>query len=171
MRRWTASLALLASITLATPALAEGLNSAKAGLTSLGQAPADLVWHVIFPPDDFVDELPFGQVTGRVLGLVSGPILAVHRAAMGLTDLLFTPFWVLPVMSPEPRWRNVFCCWGQVQSEPGSPATSSSTSSCQRIWVSVVQCFAMMPLATGQSGSPPAHMKEKKNRRSRHTRL
>ena len=105
MRRWTAFLALLVSMTLATPAIAGGLDSPKAGLTSVAQAPADVFWHVILPPEDFIDELPLGQVTGRMLGVFSGPLLAAHRLTMGLTDLVFTPFWVLPVMSPAPRWE------------------------------------------------------------------
>ena len=105
MRRWTVSLTLLVSMTLATSALAEGLNSLKAGITSLVQSPADVVYHVILPPEDFVDELPFGQVTGRVLGVITGPLLGIHRASMGLTDLMFAPLWVFPIMSPEPRWE------------------------------------------------------------------
>ncbi len=102
--RAVALVALMAGATAALPAGADGMQNLKAGFTSVTEAPADIVWHVIYPPDDFVEELPAGQVTGRMVGVFSGPLLAVYRFGMGVTDLLFTPIWVFPVMSPEPRW-------------------------------------------------------------------
>lgn len=105
MRRWMVSLTLVVALTIASSAMAEGLNSLKAGITGLIQSPADIFSHVISPPEDFEDEIPFGMVTGRMLGLVTGPLLGSYRAVMGVTDIVFTAFWVFPVMSPEPRWE------------------------------------------------------------------
>jgi hypothetical protein len=109
MRRWlgrvVACSASLLALGLPGAAPADGLQNLKAGTTSVIEAPADVVWHVISPPDDFVEELPAGQVTGRMVGVFSGPLLAIYRLGMGVTDLLFAPIWVFPVMSPEPRWE------------------------------------------------------------------
>ncbi len=107
MRRLAICLALGATMLWAAPAQANGWNNLRAGLQGIIQSPVDVVWHVAMPPEDFIDELPAGQVTGRIVGLLSGPALGVYRLFMGATDVALSPLWVFPTMSPEARWNWV----------------------------------------------------------------
>lgn len=106
MRKRSLLVVLLLALTFAAPARAEGMNNFYAGLNGMLTAPADPVMHVISPPEAF-EELPFHPVTGRIVGVGSGTLMGFYRAAIGATDLAFTPFWVFPTLSPEARW-NLF---------------------------------------------------------------
>jgi hypothetical protein len=107
MRRLAICLTLGASLMWAAPAEANGWNNFRAGLQGILQFPADPVIHVWSPPEEFIEELPAGQFTGRILGLFSGTALGVYRAAMGVADVALSPLWIFPTMSPEAR-RNWF---------------------------------------------------------------
>ena len=99
------ALALLLSLTPA-PASATGLNNFYAGVQGLATFLADPVMDVIYPPEAYED-LPLYPVTGRVFGLVSGTLLGAYRLAMGAFDVALTPLWILPTMSPAPRWELI----------------------------------------------------------------
>lgn len=109
MRRMASTLGLIVALAIttlwATPAEANGWKNIRAGLQGIIQAPADPVIHIVTPPEDFIDELPAGQVTGRILGIFSGTALGVYRIAMGATDVALSPLWIFPTMSPEARWN------------------------------------------------------------------
>jgi hypothetical protein len=105
MRRLALCLTLGATMLWAAPAEANGWNSLRAGVQGLIQFPADPVMFVIAPPDEFVDELPAGQVTGRILGVVAGTAMAGYRVLMGATDIVLSPLWVFPTLSPEANWN------------------------------------------------------------------
>ncbi len=102
MRRLAVGLALCVTVLWAAPAEANGWNNFKAGLQGIIQFPADPVIHIYSPPEDFIDELP---AFARILGVFSGTALGVYRIAMGATDIVLSPFWVFPTMSPEARWN------------------------------------------------------------------
>ncbi len=104
MRRLAIGLTLGVAMLWAAPAEANGWNNLRAGVQGIIQAPADPVLFVVMPPDDFIDELPAGQVTGRVVGLLAGTAKGVYRIFMGATDIVLSPFWIFPTMSPESRW-------------------------------------------------------------------
>ena len=109
MRRLAVGLALCFSVLWAAPAEADGWNSFRAGIQGIIQSPADPVIHTFNPPEDFIDELPAGRVTAHILGIFSGTALGVYRIGMGATDIVLSPFWVFPTMSPEARdnWFGV----------------------------------------------------------------
>lgn len=104
MRRLAICLTLGVAMLWAAPAQANGWNNFRAGLQGIIQFPADPAIHIVTPPEDFIDELPAGQVTGRILGIFSGTALGVYRVAMGATDIVLSPLWIFPTMSPEARW-------------------------------------------------------------------
>ena len=112
MRRLAICLALGGMVLSAGPAQANGVNNLIGGLQGIIQAPADPVIHIVMPPEDFIDELPVGQVSGRILGVFSGTLLGVYRVVMGATDIVLSPLWVFPMMSPEARWN-----WAEVEYE------------------------------------------------------
>lgn len=85
----------------ASPASAKGCGGFLAGLNGVLTAPADPIRHIVFPPEDF-DEVPVPAVSGRLLGIFSGTLLAGYRAATGALDIALTPLWVMPTLSPEP---------------------------------------------------------------------
>jgi hypothetical protein len=94
---------MLPLLALAGPAKAEGLNNLMAGINGLLTFPADPVAMAITPPDEF-EELPAHKVSGRILALPAGTLLGVYRFTMAAFDIAFTPLWLFPTMSPEPRW-------------------------------------------------------------------
>ncbi len=102
--RKAAATALCVILLLASgTAHAEGMNSLYAAINGIVYAPTDPVMFVIFPPEDY-EELPLHQVTGRVLGLPTGVLMMSYRLFMAAGDLVFFPFWVFPVFSPEPEY-------------------------------------------------------------------
>ena len=106
MRRTAASVVVLAMVlALGSPAWARGTDGLKTATMGMTQWPADLFIHLISPPEDFKDELPAGVVTAHILGAVTGPLLGAYRLLMGAGDLALFPFWIFPVLSPEPRWE------------------------------------------------------------------
>src|SRR6185503_19817156 len=100
VRRFS-TLSLLA-IGLAAPGVAPaaGLEGLAAGVNGLLTAPADPIAYLIEPPEYF-DEVPLPQLSGRVLGVVSGTMLAAKRAGLDVLDIALTPLWVVPTLSPE----------------------------------------------------------------------
>jgi len=106
MRRVAVWLSLLIMLSLAGQAKAEGLNNLYAGINGLLSFFADPFVMVVIPPEDF-EELPAHKVTGRILSIPAGTLLSAYRVMMGAFDVAFTPFWVFPTMSPEPRWETI----------------------------------------------------------------
>ncbi len=69
-------------------------------------APAEPIMQVIYPPDDF--EYVWGyQVTARTLGFFSGTAMMIYRLTGAVYDVVVAPFWIFPVLSPEPRWEII----------------------------------------------------------------
>ncbi len=106
MRRSVAVVACALTLLVSTAAGAEGFNNLFAGINGLATFPADPVMGVVDPPDDFED-VPYAQVTGRVLGFGAGTVMMAYRATMAMLDIVFVPFWVFPTLSPEPRWELI----------------------------------------------------------------
>lgn len=105
MRRAIPSLILLLlPLLAASPAQARGLDNLQAGISNLVQAPAEPVMMVVQLPDEF-EELPGHPYSSYVVAVPTGLVTFAYRAVMGAFDIVFTPMWVLPVMSPEPRWE------------------------------------------------------------------
>ncbi len=96
----------LVAILSATPARAGGINNFLAGIQGLATFPADPVMDTITPPDLYED-LPAYPVTGRFFGFFQGTLLGAYRLGMGVFDVALTPLWILPTMSPEPRWELI----------------------------------------------------------------
>lgn len=105
MQQLAVGLALCVTVLWAAPAEANGWNNLKAGIQGIPQSVADPFIHIYSPPEDFIDELPAGRVTAHILGIFSGTALGIYRAAMGATDIVLSPLWVFPTMSPEARWN------------------------------------------------------------------
>ena len=61
---------------------------------------------IIDPPEEFRD-LPGAVVMAPILGFFSGTALGVYRLPMASVDIAFTPFWVFPTLSPEPRYEII----------------------------------------------------------------
>jgi hypothetical protein len=80
-----------------------GLDGFLTGVNGLLTWPADPVCDAIFPPEDF-EEFPGKAVIGYPLGLVYGTGLGLYRATTGVIDILLTPLWVVPEVSPTPRF-------------------------------------------------------------------
>jgi hypothetical protein len=106
MRRAAVCLSILIMLSFAGQARAEGLNNLYAGINSLVSFYADPFVMVVIPPDEF-EELPAHKVTGRILAIPAGTLLSAYRVMMAAFDIAFTPFWVFPTMSPEPRWETI----------------------------------------------------------------
>lgn len=106
MRSWSIAFALLLMLALSGSARAEGVNNLLVGINGLLTFAADPVMGVISPPEDF-EELPGHQVTGRVLGLFSGTLMGGYRAMMASVDIIFTPMWVFPTLSPQARFELI----------------------------------------------------------------
>ena len=106
MRAIATTATLLLLVTFSGPATAEGLNNLYAGANGLMTFLADPVLGVVEPPEAF-RELPGAVVTAPFLGLFSGVTMCAYRATMGALDVVFTPFWVFPTLSPEPRWEII----------------------------------------------------------------
>jgi hypothetical protein len=87
----------------APAAHAAGWNGFWVGLNGVLTAPADPVLGFADPPASF-QELPMQEVSGRILGLVQGSLLGAYRAASGLVDIVATSLWVVPTISPPPRF-------------------------------------------------------------------
>jgi hypothetical protein len=95
------------SLGLAAPAAqARGVDGLLRGLNGIVTAPADIVSHVVDPPEDY-DEIPAPEFSGRVLGVFSGSILGAYRALTGAIDVALTPLVIIPNLSPEPRYDIV----------------------------------------------------------------
>ena len=43
-------------------------------------------------------------VTPHVVGFGQGTLMMVYRATMGVLDIVLSPFWVFPTLSPEARY-------------------------------------------------------------------
>ncbi len=102
--RTTAATALCVILLLASGTVrAEGMNNLYAAINGIVYAPTDPVMFTIFPPEDY-DELPLHQVTRHIIGLPTGVLMMGFRLFMAAGDLVFFPFWVFEVFSPEPEY-------------------------------------------------------------------
>lgn len=106
MRSLAVPLAVALLLASAAPAHAEGLNNLRAGVNSLITFPADPVMGVVSPPE-LIEDMPGFPVTGRVVGLFGGTLMGLYRAAGGVYDLVFFPFWIIPTLSPPPRYEVI----------------------------------------------------------------
>jgi len=106
VQKSVASIVAVAFLMVSTNARAEGMNNLFAFVNGVVNAPLDPIMFVISPPEDY-EELPFHQVTGRIIGLFAGVLMMVYRLSMAVFDLIFFPFWVFPVFSPEPHWALI----------------------------------------------------------------
>jgi len=105
MRRAILSLILLPlPLLVASPVQARGLDNLQAGISNLLQSPAEPVMMVVQLPEEF-EELPGHPYTSYAVAVPAGVVAFVYRAAMGAFDTVFSPMWILPVMSPETRWQ------------------------------------------------------------------
>ena len=102
MRRSVTCAVLLLILALPASGFAQGWNNLKAGTNGILTAPLDPILMVITPPDDF-EEMRAHQVTGRILALPTGVAMGAYRLLMGAFDVVFTPAWVFPTLSPSPR--------------------------------------------------------------------
>lgn len=106
MRRWVVLAVLPFLWSLSLPAAAEGINNFLIGVNGLITFPADPVMMVVTPSEE-LEDMPGFPVTGRVAGLIGGTGLGVIRLIGGVYDVVFTPVWVFPSMSPPPRFYLV----------------------------------------------------------------
>ncbi len=102
MRRWVAAAACTALFVVSSTARAEGMNSLYAAINGIVVAPTDPFYYTIVPPDSFED-LPGAPATAHAAGLPAGVLQMGYRVFMAAGDLVFFPFWVFPVFSPEPE--------------------------------------------------------------------
>ena len=102
MRRVVASALCAGLLLMSTSARAEGMNNLYAFVNGIAVAPTDPFYYAIVPPEDLVEGLPGGRPTAHVVGLPVGVAMMSYRTVMGVGDLVFFPFWVFPVFSPEP---------------------------------------------------------------------
>ncbi len=109
MRRLLA-LAALAAL-LSVPAAAQAAKG-KIYQNLIGAAnnlitfPAEPIMHIIEPPNDF-EEMPGAVVTSRFMGLFSGTAMMIYRVTGAVYDIVVAPFYIFPVLSPEPRWEII----------------------------------------------------------------
>ncbi len=104
MRILGAATALVLALAGAGASRAEGFNNFVAGLNGIVTAPADPVMMALEPPAAF-DDLPERWYwTAYPMGAITGILFMTYRAAMGVWDVVLTPFWVFPTLSPEANW-------------------------------------------------------------------
>ncbi len=110
-RRCVAGLALLVSLLVAAPALAQvdylknSGNRLGVGLNGIVTGVADPFASSVQPPEGFSD-LPGGVVIQYPLGLLQGTMLGVWRIIGGGFDL--ATFWApFSLSSPEPRFMLI----------------------------------------------------------------
>jgi hypothetical protein len=87
----------------AAPARSAGIEGLWLGVNGLLTFVADPVVETIFPPEDFED-FPGNEVFRYPFGFLSGTILGTYRAISGVLDVALTPLWIVPSLSPEPRY-------------------------------------------------------------------
>lgn len=88
---------------ISTNARAEGMNNLYAFVNGIAVAPTDPFYYTISPPEDLIEGLPGGRVTATIVGLPAGILMMGFRTFMAVGDLVFFPFWVFEVFSPEPE--------------------------------------------------------------------
>jgi hypothetical protein len=76
-------------------------------LNNLIEAPTEPIMQVIEPPGDFDEDMPGYPVTPRIFGFFSGTAMAIYRITGAAYDIVVSPFWIFPVLSPEPRWELI----------------------------------------------------------------
>ncbi len=106
LQRGVASLLVVAIFFVSSNARAEGLNNLYAFVNGVVNAPLDPIMMTYSPPDDY-EELPLHQVTSRIFGFLAGIVMGIYRFGVAIFDLIFFPFWVFPVFSPEPYWALI----------------------------------------------------------------
>ena len=105
MRTTVATALCVILLLVSGTARAEGMNNLYAAINGVAYSVTlqDPILFVIFPPEDY-EELPLHQVTGRILGLPTGVLMMGYRLFMAAGDLVFFPFQVFQVFSPEPDY-------------------------------------------------------------------
>lgn len=78
-------------------------NQFLAGVTGLATFPADPVMDALEPSKQ-IQGLP-GKYTENVVGFAGGFFHGLYRAWMGTLDIVLTPFFVFPTLSPQPNWN------------------------------------------------------------------
>jgi len=96
----------LACLAGASPARAAGCNGFLAGINGILTAPADIVYSAIEPPGMF-EEFPAAPVSSHFLGTVAGVFYTVDRIGWGVVDVVMTPLWVFPTLSPKPVFEII----------------------------------------------------------------
>lgn len=102
MRTVVASALCAGLLLVSASARAEGMNNFYAFVNGIAVAPTDPFYYVIAPPEDLIEGMPAGEVTARIVGVPAGLLMGGFRVFMATGDLVFFPFWVFPVFSPEP---------------------------------------------------------------------
>ena len=103
MRAMLAAVVLWMLVWTPGAARAAGVDGLLMGVNGLITWPADPVCDAVFPPEDFED-FPGKTVLRYPLGLLYGTGLGVYRATTGVVDILLTPLWIVPELSPAPRF-------------------------------------------------------------------
>lgn len=109
MRRLSALAALAALLSLpgtvqaASGKIYQNLIGAANNLLTF---PAEPIMQVIEPPYDF-EEMPAAAVTSRFMGFFSGTAMMIFRVTGAVYDIVVAPFYIFPVLSPEPRWELI----------------------------------------------------------------
>lgn len=110
MQRWLALAALAALLTSASNASAAPHGKIYQNLigaaNNLITAPAEPFMQIWEPPYDFED-MPGAPVTSHFMGFFSGTAMMVFRLTGAVYDVVVSPFWIFPVLSPEPRWELI----------------------------------------------------------------
>jgi hypothetical protein len=87
----------------AAPARSAGLEGLALGINGLLTFIADPIVEAVAPPEDFED-FPGNEVFRYPFGFISGTLLGTYRAFAGAVDVALTPLWIVPTLSPEPRF-------------------------------------------------------------------
>ena len=103
MRGIAAAAVLTVALGLPAAAHSAGLGGLLLGINGLLTFPADPICDAITPPED-IQDFPAISVVGYPLGFVFGTVLGVVRATTGAMDVALTQLWIIPNLSPEPRF-------------------------------------------------------------------
>jgi hypothetical protein len=103
MRGIVAAVAVLMVGWTPGPAWSAGLEGLLRGVNGVLTFVADPIVEAIEPPED-IEEVPGSSVLRHPFGFVYGSAIGIYRAASGVFDVALTPLWVVPGVSPIPRF-------------------------------------------------------------------